>query len=98
MGTRDTTPGPSSPADGHPATGPPGPGSIPSAPAYQRLWQAVLAVAIVGGPLAFLVGGVLAPSLHATGQASIAANAAADLATNAVHLAAFVLASYLLPI
>jgi hypothetical protein len=80
------------------ATGPPGPGSIPSTPAYQRLWQAVLAVAIVGGPLAFLVGGVLAPSLHATGQASIAANAAADPATNAVHLAAFVLASYLLPI
>jgi hypothetical protein len=67
-------------------------------PGYQRLWQVVLAVAIVGGPLAFALGGVLAPSIHNTGQASIAANAAANPTTNAAHLAAFVLASYLLPI
>jgi hypothetical protein len=55
-------------------------------------------VAIVSLPLAFLLGGVLAPSIHDTGQASIAANAAANPIANTVHLAAFVLASYLLPI
>lgn len=92
------TPGPSSPDEGHPAAGRPGSGSIPAVPAYQRLRQVVLAVAIVGGPLAFLLGGVLSPSIHDTGQASIAANAAANGTTNAVHLAAFVLASFLLPI
>jgi hypothetical protein len=67
-------------------------------PGHQRLCQLVLAVAIVGGPLAFVLGGVLAPSIHDTGQSSIAANAAANPIANAVHLAAFVLASYLLPI
>lgn len=73
-------------------------GSIPKAPGYQRLVQAVLAIGIVGGPLAFVIGGVLAPALHDTGSSSIAANAAANPTTNAVHLAAFVAASYLLPI
>jgi Na+/phosphate symporter len=58
----------------------------------------VLAVAIIGGPLAFTLGGLLAPALHDSGQASIAANTAANGITNAAHLAAFVLASYLLPI
>jgi hypothetical protein len=71
---------------------------LPSVPAHQRLRQVVLAVAIAGGPLLFLLGGVLAPSIHDTGQSSIAANAAANPTLNAVHLAAFVLASYLLPI
>jgi hypothetical protein len=73
-------------------------GSIPSMRGYQRLWQVLLAVAIVGGPLAYVLGGLLAPSIHDTGQASIAANEAANPITNAVHLAAFVLASFLLPI
>jgi hypothetical protein len=72
--------------------------SIPKAPGYQRLVQAVLAIGIVGGPLAFVVGGVLAPALHDTGRSSIAASATANPTTNAVHLAAFVAASYLLPI
>lgn len=92
------TPGPSSPTSEHPAASRPGSGLVPSVPAYQRLWQVVLAVAIVGGPLAVVVGGLLAPALHDTGQASLAANAAANPTANAVHLAAFVLASYLLPI
>lgn len=69
-----------------------------SVPGYRRLLQLVMAVAIVGGPLTYVLGGLLAPSIHDTGQASIAANAAANQATNAVHLAAFVLASFLLPI
>jgi hypothetical protein len=67
-------------------------------PAHRRLLQWVMAAAIVGGPLAYVLGGVLAPSIHDTGRASIAANAAAGQATNAAHLAAFVLASFLLPI
>jgi hypothetical protein len=69
-----------------------------SVPADRRLLQLVMAVAIVGGPLTYVLGGLLAPSIHDTGQASIAANAAAGQATNAAHLAAFVLASFLLPI
>jgi hypothetical protein len=73
-------------------------GSIPSVPGYQRLRQVVLAVAIVGGPLAFVVGGVLAPSIHETGQSTIAANVASNPVINALHVAAFVLASFLLPI
>jgi len=55
-------------------------------------------VAIVGGPLAFVLGGVLAPSIHDTGRSSIAANAVANPVANGTHLAAFVVASYLLPI
>jgi hypothetical protein len=88
-GTGSTT---TSPAD-HP-----GSASIPPVPAHQRVLRMVLAVAIVGGPLAFVVGGVLAPAIHDTGQASITANAAANPITNTMHLVAFVLASYLLPI
>jgi hypothetical protein len=80
------------------AAGQPRAGSIPSVPTYQRLRQVVLAVAIVGGPLAFVIGGLLAPAIHDTGQSSIAANAAANPTANPAHLAAFVLASYLLPI
>ena len=57
-----------------------------------------MAVAVVGGPLGFLVGGALAPGVHVSGQATIAANAAANPVANAVHLAAFFVASFLLPI
>jgi hypothetical protein len=81
-----------------PAAGHPRAGSIANVSGPARLRQVVLAVAIVGGPLAFLAGGVLAPAIHDTGQSSIAANAAANPTTNALHLAAFVVASYLLPI
>ncbi|MGH7921008.1 MAG: hypothetical protein ACREQM_13850, partial [Candidatus Dormibacteraceae bacterium] len=58
----------------------------------------VLGVAIVGGPLGYLVGGLLAPAIHASGQATIDANAAAGSVTNAAHLVAFVVASFLLPV
>jgi hypothetical protein len=67
-------------------------------PGYQRLIQVILAAAIVGGPLAYVVGGVLSPSIHESGRSTIAASAAANQITNTLHLAAFVLASYLLPI
>ena len=69
-----------------------------SLPAHRRLLQLVMAVAIVGGPLSYLLGGLLAPAIHDSGRASIAANAAADPKSNAAHLAAFVLASFLLPV
>jgi hypothetical protein len=91
-------PAPSSPDEEHPAAGRSGSGSMSSVPGYRRFRQVVLAVAIVGGPLAYALGGVMAPSIHDTGLASIAANAAANPTANAVHLAAFVLASFLLPI
>jgi hypothetical protein len=92
------TPDPSSPGEGRSAAGHPSSGSVPSVPGHERLRRVVLAVAITGGPLAFVLGGVLAPSIHDTGQSSIAANAAANPIINATHLAAFVLASFLLPI
>lgn len=58
----------------------------------------VLAAATVGGPLAFFVGALLTPTLHDPGAETIAKNAAASPGTNAAHLVAFVLASYLLPL
>ncbi len=59
---------------------------------------AAAAVAVVGGPLAFDLGGVLAPAIHDTAASTIAGNATANQALNTAHLVAFVLASYLLPI
>jgi hypothetical protein len=70
----------------------------PSPPAYERLRQVVLAVAIAGGPLAYVLGGVFAPSIHDTAEASIAANASAYPGVNTAHVALFVVASFLLPI
>lgn len=72
-------------------------GAAPAVPGHERLLRAAGAVAIAGGPLAFLVGGMLAPSIRQSGQASIAANAAANPIGNATHVAAFVVASFLLP-
>lgn len=93
------TPGPSATDEGGPvpAEGP-GPGRSPAAPRYQRLCRWILAVAIVGGPVTYLLGGALSPSIHETGQPTMTANAAASAITNSAHLAAFVLASFLLPI
>jgi hypothetical protein len=65
-------PGPASPCEGHPTAGRSGSGSILSVPAYQRLRQVVLAVAIVGGPLAYVVGGVLASFLLPIGAVGLA--------------------------
>jgi len=56
------------------------------------------AVAVVAGPLCYLIGGVFEPAAHAAGQATIAANATANPATNTTHLIAFVIASFLLPV
>lgn len=64
----------------------------------ERLIRATLSIAIVGGPLTFLIGGVLAPAVHRSGQATISANMVANPVTNALHLAAFTVASFLLPI
>ncbi|MEV0806255.1 hypothetical protein [Micromonospora sp. NPDC050200] len=68
------------------------------APGFPRLLRAVAAVTIAGGPVAYLVGGVFSPSIHVSGQESIAASVAADPVVNAVHMVAFVLGSYLLPV
>lgn len=62
------------------------------------LLRVLAAVAMVGGPLGYLIGGVLEPAGHADGRVTIAANAAADPAGNTVHLVAFVIASFLLPV
>jgi hypothetical protein len=94
------TPRPSGPLGNEPTSGPSAraDASSPRAPGYERLLEVVLAVAIIGGPLAFDVGGILSPSVHETGQVSIAAAAAAHPTANGVHVAAFVVASFLLPI
>ena len=67
-------------------------------PGVERLLRVILAVAMIAGPLGYLVGGLLEPAAHTGGQATIAANVAASPVTNAVHLVAFVVASYLLPV
>lgn len=67
-------------------------------PRYERLLQVGLAVGIVGGPLGYLVGGLLSPAVHLSGQSTIAANAIANPVGNAAHLVAFVVASFLLPV
>ena len=64
----------------------------------ERVVRVLAAVAIVGGPLAYLIGGVLEPAAHADGRATIAANAAASQGTDTAHLAAFMIASFLLPV
>jgi hypothetical protein len=70
----------------------------PPCPGHERLLRLAFAISIVGRPLMYILGGLLAPSIHDTGQATIAANAAANEITNDVHLAAFVLESFLFPI
>src|SRR5260370_30461469 len=57
-----------------------------------------LDIALVGCPRGCLLGGLLAPAVHHSGRSTIASNAAANSLTNATHLAAFVVASFLLPI
>jgi hypothetical protein len=61
--------------------------------------NASFAAAILIAPIAFTVGGWLDPVVHVTnGAANITANATANPVTNGLHLAAFVLDSFLLPI
>jgi hypothetical protein len=76
----------------------PGVSSPPVATGPQRLVRVMAAVAIIGGPLGYLIGGVLEPAGHTDGRATISANALADPTTNATHLVAFVIASLLLPV
>jgi hypothetical protein len=67
-------------------------------PGYERLLRMLLAAAIVGGPLGYLLGGLLAPAIHTSGPSTIEAYAAANPAANTAHLVAFVLASFMLPV
>jgi len=69
-------------------------------PGPEWLCRAVVAIAIVGGPLGYLVGSALHPPVQEIGEGglTIAANARADPFINNVHLAAYVVASFLLPI
>jgi hypothetical protein len=71
-----------------------------SMPGPERLWRAVVAIAIVGGPLGYLLGSALHPPVQELGEGAltIAANADADPFINNVHLVAYVAASFLLPI
>jgi hypothetical protein len=61
-----------------------------------RLMRVLAAVAAVGGPLGYLVGGALSPSIHQPAADSITAAATANTAANTTHMVAFVIASYLL--
>lgn len=56
-----------------------------------------IAVAVVAAPVAVLVGTVLNPAIGGTAQANLTANATAGPA-DAVHVAAFVAATFLLPL
>ena len=70
----------------------------------KRLWcdrfpEQAFAIAILVAPMLFTIGGLLDPVVHVTnGVANITANTSANPVTNAIHLAAFVLDSFLLPI
>ncbi|MCH6471979.1 hypothetical protein [Sinomonas terrae] len=55
-------------------------------------------MSVVAGPVAFAVGGLLEPAVHANGEATIAGNAAEPALGNVLHLVGFVAASFLLPV
>lgn len=63
-----------------------------------RLRRIASAVAVIGGPVGFLIGGLLSPTVQFDGAALIAANVAAGPLGNAAHLVAFGVASLLLPV
>jgi hypothetical protein len=57
------------------------------------------AATILLAPVTYCLGGVLDPVIHVTnGAANVAANAAANPFTNGLHLASFVIGSFVLPI
>jgi hypothetical protein len=72
----------------------------PAVPGPERLWRAVVAIAIIGGPLGYLLGSALHPPVQQIGEGAltIAANADADPFINNAHLVSYVAASFLLPI
>jgi multidrug transporter EmrE-like cation transporter len=71
-----------------------------SAQGPARLIRFVVAAAIVGGPLGYLVGSALHPPVQPVGEggSTIAANAGTDPIVNGAHLVAYVVAAFLLPI
>lgn len=71
-----------------------------SAQGPERVIRLVVALAIIGGPLGYLVGSALHPPVQRIGEGAltIAANAGTDAVVNGVHLVAYVVASFLLPI
>jgi hypothetical protein len=72
----------------------------PQAVGARRLRQAVYAAAVVLAPLALIPGTIFNPGIGGIGQgaANIAANATADSLTNGIHVAIYVLESFLLPL
>lgn len=73
-------------------------GGDPRHQAAERFLRRAGAVAIVGGPVGYVVGGLFSPVVHTSGAEIIAANVTASPATNTAHVVAFVVASYLLPL
>lgn len=65
--------------------------------ATARLIRWTLAVCVALGPVAFAVGGLLEPAVHASGAATIAGNAAEPALGNVLHVVGFFAASLLLP-
>ena len=66
--------------------------------AAERFLRRVGAIAVVGGPVGYFVGGLFSPVVHTSGAEIIAANRTASPVTNTTHVIAFVVASYLLPL
>jgi hypothetical protein len=62
------------------------------------LLRIVLSMAVVVAPLAFAVGAVFNPAIRGTAIDNITRNAHADAFTNGLHIAGFVVASFLLPL
>ncbi len=79
-------------------TSPLGEAPMRSVAAPVRLMHIVAAAAIVIGPLGYLVGGLLSPSINASSTDSIAASAVANSTWDHIHLWAFVISAYALPI
>ena len=68
------------------------------APPTSGSLRGAMALAIIGGPLGYLVGALLAPAIHDSGALTIAANRAANPVANDIHVAAFMIAAFLLPV
>jgi hypothetical protein len=63
------------------------------------LQNIAFALTILLAPVTYCLGGLLDPVIHVTdGAANVAANAAANPFTNGLHLASFVVGSFVLPI
>jgi hypothetical protein len=67
-------------------------------PSDERLLRIIVAIAIVGGPLGYLFGGALSPSVHRSGAETIASSSSANPGRNVLPLIAFFAASFLPPV